>query len=540
MAAALAAATLAALAWAALAADPGAGSGGEGPPLLRYEFKPLGRVESAYGVSEGYWRLGVNHSAPRPGLLARARLRGGGGGGSSCWDLARAYEEPYSSFYAPRGAPPQPFPGGAPRAAWRWRGRIGRDLFDSAPFVLRGRGGCLHCTFVLRYKVLGGRLYVDAARRRVGGGRRDLGQQEEEAEVIEEMLLAALHLFQVPDADVLVHLGDGAPEGLPLLQANIDRGVERAGFAIPKRMWLDALGPQQMALLHECLEARGGRRSGRGRGRAARAAGRCCEVRYPRTAAARDPRAVWRGANTDRTAFPMDESNALGAARTRLHIMGSWYPHLLDAQITSYSQAAWEGQCVEQLLPPGRKLPLEGFNAYALILDADGNGWSDRLRLLAHFNTPILKQARRRRCARAGHGASNLTGFFEHLLAPGSALEHYSPSLHDLPVRAEGLLAEWAADPARLWRTADQHQGLAAAALNQVALAEAMAAAVSQAAALSDWAPAMEPGYEPVPFERCCPRAPALPRGFVDAVRGTRPAARGGAPGGGGGAPEAA
>jgi hypothetical protein len=25
-------------------------------------------------------------------------------------------------------------------------------------------------------------------------------------------------LGQVPDADVLVHLGDGAPEGLPLLQ----------------------------------------------------------------------------------------------------------------------------------------------------------------------------------------------------------------------------------------------------------------------------------------------------------------------------------
>ena len=29
---------------------------------------------------------------------------------------------------------------------------------------------------------------------------------------------------------------------------------------------------------------------------------------------------------------------------------------------------------------------------YALIVDVDGNGWSDRLRLLAHFNTPILKQ----------------------------------------------------------------------------------------------------------------------------------------------------
>jgi hypothetical protein len=33
-----------------------------------------------------------------------------------------------------------------------------------------------------------------------------------------------------------------------------------------------------------------------------------------------------------------------------------------------------------------------------MILDVDGNGWSDRFRLISHFNTPILKQA------------SNLTG----------------------------------------------------------------------------------------------------------------------------------
>jgi hypothetical protein len=46
----------------------------------------------------------------------------------------------------------------------------------------------------------------------------------------------------------------------------------------------------------------------------------------------------------------------------------------------------------------GSRLALEEFNHYALILDVDGNGWSDRYRLLAHMNTPVLKQA------------SNLTG----------------------------------------------------------------------------------------------------------------------------------
>lgn len=39
-------------------------------------------------------------------------------------------------------------------------------------------------------------------------------------------------------------------------------------------------------------------------------------------------------------------------------------------------------------------MPLEDANRYALLLDVDGNGWSDRYRLLAHFNTPLLKQAR--------------------------------------------------------------------------------------------------------------------------------------------------
>lgn len=51
-----------------------------------------------------------------------------------------------------------------------------------------------------------------------------------------------------------------------------------------------------------------------------------------------------------------------------------------------------------RLLAAGEPMPLEDFNRYAVIIDADGNGWSDRLRLLLHYNTAILKQA------------SNLTG----------------------------------------------------------------------------------------------------------------------------------
>jgi hypothetical protein len=90
----------------------------------------------------------------------------------------------------------------------------------------------------------------------------------------------------------------------------------------------------------------------------------------------------------------------------------------------------------------GPELPLEDFNRYALLLDVDGNAWSDRYRLLAHFNTPVLKQA------------SNLTAFFEHVMAPGAAVEQYAPDLSDLPARARQLLEELQQQPGRLMRMA--------------------------------------------------------------------------------------
>jgi hypothetical protein len=45
-----------------------------------------------------------------------------------------------------------------------------------------------------------------------------------------------------------------APVHRAAAQANIDSRFENAAFAIPKRMWEDALGPEQMSVLHECLE----------------------------------------------------------------------------------------------------------------------------------------------------------------------------------------------------------------------------------------------------------------------------------------------
>lgn len=86
------------------------------------------------------------------------------------------------------------------------------------------------------------------------------------------------------------------------------------------------------------------------------------------------------------------------------------------------------------------------------MLDVDGNAWSDRYRLLAHFNTPVLKQA------------SNLTAFFEHVMAPGAgsgagsgaaaAVEHCAADLSDLPVRVRELLGQNQGDPNKPLRMA--------------------------------------------------------------------------------------
>lgn len=57
--------------------------------------------------------------------------------------------------------------------------------------------------------------------------------------------------------DFLLHLGDGCPAGLPLVQSNINRSNDQAGFTTPMWMWKQALGPEQFSVLTECLQVGG-------------------------------------------------------------------------------------------------------------------------------------------------------------------------------------------------------------------------------------------------------------------------------------------
>ncbi len=41
----------------------------------------------------------------------------------------------------------------------------------------------------------------------------------------------------------------------------------------------------------------------------------------------------------------------------------------------------------------GAQMELEDYNQAAIILDIDGNSWSDRFSRISHFPSPILKKA---------------------------------------------------------------------------------------------------------------------------------------------------
>lgn len=52
----------------------------------------------------------------------------------------------------------------------------------------------------------------------------------------------------------------------------------------------------------------------------------------------------------------MDETNVLDVVRTRLHMFGRWYPDAVDAHYTGFPQQAFAGNCIGELMPPGKTL----------------------------------------------------------------------------------------------------------------------------------------------------------------------------------------
>lgn len=269
---------------------------------------------------------------------------------------------------------------------------------------------------------------------------------------------------------------------------NVCRDLPRAGFTIPTySVWENALGPRGADAMHSCLEAR-----------------------YARSQ--RRHSVFWRGGTSGarhcrRVGKPITPGNILEVDRVRLVDAAAPHVPMLDAAIVHVHEAQGdqEDEVMRAISHVGRVAHASNFEDYnhnAVVLDIDGNGWSDRFGQLMHWNTPILKQA------------SNATAFFEHLVAPRSSIESYSNDLSDWVPHALSLLDELDQDEARLNNQVRHHQGLARLLLSQLAVTHAMAYTLSVYSNMTDWQVVDEPGYTVLPKSLCCTWA-TLP---VDAV----------------------
>ncbi|KAG2422764.1 hypothetical protein HXX76_015784 [Chlamydomonas incerta] len=157
---------------------------------------------------------------------------------------------------------------------------------------------------------------------------------------------------------------------------------------------------------------------------------------------------------------------------------------------------------------------------YCAILDVDGNGWSNRfVSTLVHYPTPVLKQA------------SNATGAFEELYAPGAAIELFAPDLSDLLQRAAELVEDCraaagngsarrspgggagaGAGAGRGQRLAATMQATSRHLLDHVGIAEGWAYLLSVYAKLSYWRlNTSTEGFVKVDRRRCCVHAQLPP-----------------------------
>ena len=129
-------------------------------------------------------------------------------------------------------------------------------------------------------------------------------------------LQVVLYMYNIPDMEFLVHLGDGCLRGSPSIKLSACRDTRFAGFTMPTYgLWVASMGPSQMSAYHACLQERcvfGSWRASRRKGVIGSgygfSNGPCWLVtltRYP--AASRKPVAIWRGTSTN--PVPMTKDN---------------------------------------------------------------------------------------------------------------------------------------------------------------------------------------------------------------------------------------
>lgn len=156
------------------------------------------------------------------------------------------------------------------------------------------------------------------------------------------------------------------------------------------------------------------------------------------------------------------------------------------------------------LLP---RIEIEDFNSYTVIVDIDGNGWSDRLVRLACFNTPLLKQQSR-----------SSKEYFGHLLENGTHVVFFSSDLSDLVPLLEDFLRQCREIPDRCLKMVRNMQSFARKHLSHLGVLRAMAYALNEFGKKIPWRPRLEDAYEEIPPSICCGMNPSLPEELIHKV----------------------
>ncbi|GLC60619.1 hypothetical protein PLESTB_001648700 [Pleodorina starrii] len=297
----------------------------------------------------------------------------------------------------------------------------------------------------------------------------------------------------MPDMEFLLSWGDDCANGLPVIAPNACRDLPRAGFTMPSfSVWSQSFGPVQMASYHSCIW-----------------------TRYP--AHNRKPLAVWRGSTTG-AHHPTTLENYEQIPRFKLHLLTQNHSDILDAKITRFtSQIPDDVRAKIQLTD---RMAPEDYNQYSVIIDVDGNGWSDRFgNSLIHYTTPVLKMA------------SNRTAFFEHLYAPDTAFVQFNYTLDDLPRKARQMVddIQKLATQSRYFKMVRNMQATSQMLMDHLGLAEALAETLLRYRSLAAWEVAGDDdplisdpwdtdssGFEEVPMT-CCTLA-RVPAEFATAV----------------------
>lgn len=164
-------------------------------------------------------------------------------------------------------------------------------------------------------------------------------------------------------------------------------------------------------------------------------------------------------------------------------------------------------ELLEESVPRVPRIDIEEFNRYAIIVDLDGNAWSDRFARLAFFNTPLLKQ-----------NSTRFKEFFGHLLENNTHVISFSDDLSGFTSLTATVLKDYRRNPRKYKQIVRNMQEFARRHLSHLGVIHAAAYALRIMSDKLTWTPRLEDGYDHLPARHCCRTISTLPHEVTDSI----------------------